>query len=45
MMVKHTICPSCSAGCGVNIIEVDGSPAGTYPYKRHIINEGKTCIR
>lgn len=45
MMVKHTICPSCSAGCGVNIIEVDGSPAGTYPYKRHIINEGKTCRR
>lgn len=43
MMVKHTVCPSCSAGCGVNIIEMEGSPVGTYPYKRHPVNEGKTC--
>lgn len=43
MMVKHTVCPSCSAGCGVNLIEIEGSPVGTYPYKRHPVNEGKTC--
>ncbi|ADL59102.1 molybdopterin-dependent oxidoreductase [Methanothermobacter marburgensis] len=43
MMVKHTLCPSCSAGCGVNIVEMGGAPVGTYPYRRHPVNEGKTC--
>jgi predicted molibdopterin-dependent oxidoreductase YjgC len=43
MMVKHTLCPSCSAGCGVNLVDVGGTPVGTYPYRRHPVNEGKTC--
>ena len=42
-MVKHTLCPSCSAGCGVNLVDVGGTPVGTYPYRRHPVNEGKTC--
>lgn len=43
MKVAHTICPSCSVGCGVNLIIKDNEAVGTYPYKRHPINEGKTC--
>ena len=41
--IKHTICPSCSVGCGINIVSKDGAIVGTYPYKRHPINEGKNC--
>ena len=41
--IKHTICPSCSVGCGLNIVSKDGAIVGTYPYKRHPINEGKNC--
>ena len=41
--IKHTICPSCSVGCGLNIVSKDGAVVGTYPYKRHPINEGKNC--
>ncbi|NYB52102.1 MAG: molybdopterin-dependent oxidoreductase [Methanobacteriaceae archaeon] len=41
--VAHTICPSCSVGCGVNLIIKDQEAVGTYPYKRHPINEGKNC--
>lgn len=43
MKVAHTICPSCSIGCGVNLIIKDNEAVGTYPYKSHPINEGKTC--
>jgi len=43
MKVVHTICPSCSVGCGVNLIIKDNEAVGTYPYKRHPLNEGKTC--
>ncbi|MGV8144843.1 MAG: molybdopterin oxidoreductase family protein [Methanothermobacter sp.] len=43
MKVAHTICPSCSVGCGVSLIIKDNQAVGTYPYKRHPINEGKTC--
>ncbi|HTX61789.1 MAG TPA: molybdopterin-dependent oxidoreductase, partial [Methanobacterium sp.] len=43
MKVAHTICPSCSVGCGVNLVIKDNEAVGTYPYKRHTINEGKTC--
>ena len=43
MKVAHTICPSCSIGCGVNLVIKDNQAVGTYPYKRHPINEGKTC--
>jgi formate dehydrogenase major subunit len=43
MKVAHTICPSCSVGCGVNLIIKNEEAVGTYPYKRHPINEGKNC--
>ena len=42
--IKHSICPSCSVGCGLNIVSKDGAVVGTYPYKRHPINEGKNCL-
>ena len=42
--IKHTICPSCSVGCGLNIVSKDGAVVGTYPYKRHPVNEGKNCL-
>ncbi|MBQ3473237.1 MAG: molybdopterin-dependent oxidoreductase [Methanobrevibacter sp.] len=42
--IKHTICPSCSVGCGLNIVSKDGTVVGSYPYKRHPINEGKNCL-
>ncbi|SFL78628.1 formate dehydrogenase major subunit [Methanobrevibacter olleyae] len=42
--IKHTICPSCSVGCGINIVSSGGKVLGTYPYKRHPINEGKNCL-
>lgn len=45
MMVKHTICPSCSVGCGINLINRNEEVLGTYPYKRHPVNEGKNCLR
>jgi formate dehydrogenase major subunit len=43
MLIKHSICPSCSVGCGINLICIDNEVVGTYPYKRHPINEGKNC--
>lgn len=43
MKVAHTICPSCSVGCGVNLIIKDKEAVGTYPYKRHPVNQGKNC--
>lgn len=42
--IKHTICPSCSVGCGINLVSNDETIVGTYPYKRHPINEGKNCL-
>ena len=42
--IKHTLCPSCSVGCGINVI-VDGEEiVGTFPYKRHPVNAGKNCL-
>ena len=41
--LKHTICPSCSTGCGITLISNNKELLGTYPYKRHEINEGKNC--
>jgi len=43
MEVLHSICPSCSVGCGINLITDEKKVLGTYPYKRHPVNEGKTC--
>lgn len=43
MKVVHSICPQCSVGCGINLINIDNRLVGTYPYKRHPINEGKNC--
>lgn len=43
MKVVHTICPGCSVGCGIDLIVKDDKVVGTYPYKRHPINEGKNC--
>ena len=44
MKIEHTLCPSCSVGCGMSVILVDGLVVGTYPYKRHPVNEGKNCV-
>ena len=42
--IKHTLCPSCSVGCGINVI-LDGEEiVGTFPYKRHPVNAGKNCF-
>jgi len=43
LKIAHTICPSCSIGCGVNLIIKNQEAVGTYPYKRHPINQGKNC--
>ena len=42
--IKHTLCPSCSVGCGINVVSEEGDVVGTYPYKRHPVNEGKNCL-
>lgn len=42
--IKHTLCPSCSVGCGINVVSCDGDVVGTNSYKRHPINEGKNCL-
>jgi formate dehydrogenase major subunit len=44
LKIKHTLCPSCSVGCGINVVLNDGEIVGTFPYKRHPINEGKNCL-
>ena len=41
--IKHTLCPSCSVGCGINVILDNEEVVGTFPYKRNPINEGKNC--
>ena len=41
--IKHTLCPSCSVGCGINVILENNSVVGTFPYKRHPVNAGKNC--
>ncbi len=43
LKIAHTICPSCSVGCGVNLIIKKQEAVGTYPYKRHPVNQGKNC--
>lgn len=45
MIIKHTICPSCSVGCGINLININEEVLGTYPFKKHPVNEGKNCIK
>lgn len=42
--IKHTLCPACSVGCGINVVSHDGDVVGTHSYKRHQINEGKNCL-
>lgn len=44
LKIQHTVCPSCSVGCGIDIISKDGEVVGTFPYKRNVINEGKNCL-
>lgn len=44
LVIKHSICPSCSVGCGLNLINNENKIVGTYPYKKHPINEGKNCL-
>lgn len=41
--INHTLCPSCSVGCGISIVSA-GDDIGTFPYKRHPVNEGKNCL-
>lgn len=43
LKIEHTICPSCSVGCGLNIISKNDVLVGTHPYKNHKINEGRNC--
>ncbi|MBE6493655.1 MAG: hypothetical protein E7Z84_03485 [Methanosphaera stadtmanae] len=43
LKIEHTICPSCSVGCGLNIISKNDELVGTHPYKNHEINEGRNC--
>lgn len=43
LKIEHTICPSCSVGCGLNIISKNDVLVGTHPYKNHEINEGRNC--
>ncbi len=42
--IKHTLCPFCSVGCGLNVVINDGEIVGTFPYKRHPVNAGKNCL-
>ncbi|WP_458456991.1 molybdopterin-dependent oxidoreductase [Methanobrevibacter sp.] len=42
--IKHTLCPSCSVGCGINVVLNEGEIVGTFPYKRHPVNSGKNCL-
>ncbi len=42
--IKHTLCPCCSVGCGINVVLNDGEIVGTFPYKRHPVNAGKNCL-
>ena len=42
--IKHTLCPSCSVGCGINVVLNEGEVVGSFPYKRHPVNEGKNCL-
>ncbi len=42
--IKHTLCPVCSVGCGINVVLNDGDIVGTFPYKRHPVNAGKNCL-
>ncbi|MDL2271324.1 molybdopterin-dependent oxidoreductase [Methanobrevibacter sp. OttesenSCG-928-I08] len=44
MLIKNNICPSCSVGCGINLITNEEKVVGTYPLKNHPINEGKNCF-
>ncbi len=39
----QTICPFCGTGCSVNLAVVDGCVAGTQPYHRSPVNEGRLC--
>lgn len=41
--IKHTLCPSCGVGCGINVILDSEEIVGTFPYKRHPVNAGKNC--
>jgi len=41
----HTICPYCGTGCGVDLVVKDKTVVGTQSFKRHPVNEGKTCIK
>jgi formate dehydrogenase major subunit len=45
MFIKHSICPSCSVGCGINLIKKNEKIVGIYPYKNHPVNEGKNCLK
>ena len=42
--IKHTLCPTCSVGCWVNVVLKEGEVVGTFPYKRHPVNAGKNCL-
>ncbi|MGF3497383.1 MAG: formate dehydrogenase subunit alpha [Methanolinea tarda] len=39
----QTTCPYCGTGCSFNLVVIDGKVAGTAPYQRSPVNEGKVC--
>jgi formate dehydrogenase alpha subunit len=39
----QTTCPYCGTGCTFNLVVKDGKVAGTAPYHRTPVNEGKVC--
>lgn len=43
LKIEHTICPTCSVGCGLNIISKNNKLVGIDSYKNHEINEGRNC--
>ena len=43
LKIEHTICPTCSVGCGLNIISKNDTIVGINAYKNHEINEGRNC--
>lgn len=44
MNIEHTLCPSCSVGCGLGVICNDDKAVNIFPYKKHPVNAGKNCL-
>jgi len=46
-MINFTpiICPYCGTGCGILLVEIDGSLVRTLPLKTHPVSQGTLCIK